>query len=78
MSMVRLSELAIGQQGIIGDMDAEEQFRQRLQSLGFRTGKEVRLIRQALFGGPLQVRVGSVNVMLRRCDAASIQIWAER
>ena len=87
MSMVRLSELAIGQQGIIGDMDAEGQFRQRLQSLGFRIGKEVRLIRQALFGGPfrqalfggpLQVRVGSVNVMLRRCDAASIQIWAER
>ncbi|RUQ34989.1 MAG: ferrous iron transport protein A [Candidatus Competibacteraceae bacterium] len=76
--MVRLSELAIGQQGIIGDMDAEGQFRQRLQSLGFRIGKEVRLIRQALFGGPLQVRVGSVNVMLRRCDAASIQIWAER
>lgn len=76
MSMVRLSELAIGQQGIIGDMDAEGQFRQRLQSLGFRVGKEVQLIRQALFGGPLQVRVGSVNVMLRRCDAASIQIWA--
>lgn len=77
MSMVRLSELAVGQHGIIEDVEAEEQFRQRLLSLGFRIGKEVRLIRQALFGGPLQVRVGSVNVMLRRHDAALIHIWAD-
>ncbi|MDS4031338.1 MAG: ferrous iron transport protein A [Candidatus Contendobacter sp.] len=78
MTMVRLSELAMGQQGIIEDMDAEEPFRQRLQALGFRVGKEVRPIRQALFGGPLQVRVGSVNVILRRNDAALIHVWAER
>ena len=77
MTMVRLSELAIGQWGIIEDVEAEEHFRQRLQSLGFRIGKEVRLIRQALFGGPLHVRIGSVNVMLRRNDAASIHVWAE-
>jgi Fe2+ transport system protein FeoA len=37
----------------------------------------VRPIRQALFGGPLQVRVGSVNIMLRRNDAALIHVWAE-
>ena len=78
MTMVRLSELAMGQQGIIEDMDAEEPFRQRLQALGFRVGKEVRPIRQALFGGPLQVRVGSDNVILRRNDAALIHVWAER
>lgn len=77
MTMVRLSELPIGQPGIIEDMDAEDHFRQRLQTLGFRIGKEVRPIRQALFGGPIQVRVGSVNVMLRRNDAALIHVWAE-
>ena len=77
MSMVRLSELAIGQHGIIEEVDAEGQFRQRLLALGFRIGKEVRPIRQALFGGPLQVRVGSVNIMLRRNDAALIHVWAE-
>ena len=69
--------LAVGQQGIIEDVDAEDHFRQRLQALGFRIGKEVRPIRQALFGGPLQVRVGSVNIMLRRNDAALIYVWAE-
>ena len=77
MTMVRLSELPMGQQGIIEDVDAEEHFRQRLQALGFRVGKEVRPIRQALFGGPLQVRVGSVNIMLRRNDAALIHVWSE-
>ena len=77
MTMVLLSELPMGQHGIIEDVDAEEHIRQRLQALGFRIGKEVRPIRQALFGGPLQVRVGSVNIMLRRNDAALIHVWAE-
>ncbi|MBZ4193916.1 MAG: ferrous iron transport protein A [Candidatus Contendobacter sp.] len=76
MSLVRLSELAIGQPGIIEDVDAEGPFRQRLQALGFRIGKEVLPIRQAIFGGPLHVRIGSVNIMLRRNDAALIQVWA--
>jgi ferrous iron transport protein A len=76
MSLVRLSELAIGQLGIIEDVDAEGPFRQRLQALGFRIGKEVLPIRQAIFGGPLHIRIGSVNVMLRRNDAALIQVWA--
>ena len=77
MSMVCFSELAVGQHGTIEEVEAEEPLRQRLRSLGFRIGKEVRLIRQALFGGPIQVRVGSVNVMLRRNDAALIRVWAE-
>ncbi len=78
MTMVRLSDLAIGQHGIIEDLDAEGPFRQRLQALGFRIGKEVLPIRQALFGGPLHVRIGSVNVMLRRRDAALIHVWASQ
>lgn len=76
MSLMRLSELAIGQPGIIEDVDAEGPFRQRLQALGFRIGKEVLPIRQAIFGGPLHIRIGSVNLMLRRNDAALIQVWA--
>ncbi|MBE2293674.1 MAG: ferrous iron transport protein A [Phycisphaerales bacterium] len=76
MELTRLSDLAIGQYGIIEEIEAEESFRWRLQALGFRIGREVRLIRQALFGGPLQVQVGSINVMLRRQDAASIQLRA--
>ena len=76
MNLIYLSELAIGQRGIIEEVETEEQFRWRLQALGFRIGREVRLIRQALFGGPLQVRIGSVNVMLRRHDAAFIHLRA--
>ncbi|NMQ18504.1 ferrous iron transport protein A [Candidatus Competibacter phosphatis] len=76
MNLICLSELAIGQRGVIEEVETEEQFRWRLQALGFRIGREVRLIRQALFGGPLQVRIGSVNVMLRRHDAAFIHLRA--
>ena len=76
VELTRLSDLGIGQHGIIEEVEAEEQFRSRLQALGFRIGREVRLIRQALFGGPLQVQIGSINVMLRRQDATSIQLRA--
>ncbi|HMQ13923.1 MAG TPA: FeoA domain-containing protein [Candidatus Competibacter phosphatis] len=76
MNLICLSELAIGQRGVIEEVETEEQFRWRLQALGFRIGREVQLIRQALFGGPLQVRIGSVNVMLRRHDAAFIHLRA--
>lgn len=76
MNLICLSELAIGQRGVIEEVETKEQFRWRLQALGFRIGREVRLIRQALFGGPLQVRIGSVNVMLRRHDAAFIHLRA--
>jgi ferrous iron transport protein A len=46
----------------------------RLLALGFRTGKKIELIRKASFSGPLQVRVGTTDVMLRRLEAAKIRV----
>ncbi len=48
--------------------------RQRLLELGFTSGTEVEVSRRAAFGGPLEVRLRSYRLSLRRSEAGSIQV----
>ncbi|HEX5364469.1 MAG TPA: FeoA family protein [Gallionella sp.] len=74
MSALTLASLLPGDTATIVAIHAEEALHQRLQALGFRSGKKVELIRAAAFSGPLQVRVGTTDVLLRRSEAAKITI----
>lgn len=47
---------------------------QRLVALGFRVGKQVQVMRKASFHGPLHVRIGSTDIILRESEAKLIQI----
>lgn len=69
-----LSALNPGDTATIVSIHAEEALHQRLLALGFRCGKQVQLVRQASFSGPLQVRIGTTDVMLRRGEAAKITV----
>lgn len=72
--MQLLSHLNIGQQAIISAIEAEESLFHRLSALGFRVGKPLSIIRRANFNGPLQVRLGTTDVILRDAEAAHIRI----
>jgi ferrous iron transport protein A len=72
--MQLLSQLKIGQHAVISAIEAEETLFHRLSALGFRVGKPVRLIRRANFNGPLHVRLGTTDVILRSTEAARIRI----
>lgn len=72
--MQLLSQLKIGQQAIIAAIEADETLYHRLSALGFRVGKPLSIIRQANFNGPLQVRLGTTDVILRSAEAARIRI----
>jgi ferrous iron transport protein A len=74
MSATTLAELHPGDTATIVSIHAEEALHLRLLALGFRTGKKIELIRKASFSGPLQVRVGTTDVMLRRLEAAKIGV----
>ena len=74
MSVYDLSTLPIGQRAIIQDIIADESIRQRMKSMGLRAGREAWVVRSARMGGPLQIRVGSVTLILRRSDAARISV----
>jgi ferrous iron transport protein A len=74
MSATTLAALHPGDIATIVSIHAEEALHLRLLALGFRTGKQIELIRKASFSGPLQVRVGTTDVMLRRVEAAKIEV----
>ncbi len=69
-----LSSLAPGARATITDIHTDDALRQRLLALGFRAGKPVEIVRTAPFGGPIQVRVGTTDVLLRRAEATLIGI----
>jgi ferrous iron transport protein A len=74
MSKLMLTSLQPGDTAFVAGLSAETALENRLQALGFRIGKPVKLIRKAWFGGPLHVRVGMTEVMVRRRDAIAINL----
>jgi Fe2+ transport system protein FeoA len=41
--------------------------------MGLRTGREAVVIRRPRLG-PMQIRIGSLHLIMRRCDAARVSI----
>jgi ferrous iron transport protein A len=74
MSSFTLAHLQPGDTANIVTIRAEEALHQRLQALGFRSGKQIELIRKASFSGPLQVRIGTTDILLRRNEAEKIVV----
>lgn len=69
-----LSSLPTGTRATITDIHTDDALRQRLQALGFRAGKPVEIIRKAIFSGPIQVRVGTTDVLLRLTEAQLVEV----
>jgi ferrous iron transport protein A len=69
-----LSSLKIGENARICTIDADHSLFNRLAALGFRIGKKIELVRSASFNGPLHVRIGSTDIILRRSEASRIQV----
>ena len=72
--MIPLAQLAPGDHATVAAIRADTALRQRLAALGFRIGQRVRLIRRGAFSGPLHVRLGTTDVILRRRQAAQIDV----
>ena len=68
-----LSNLRKGQTALITGIHAPDSTRHRLQAMGLRTGREAEVIRSPRLG-PMQIRVGSINLIMRRRDAARVTI----
>lgn len=69
-----LVSLHPGEDAQIAAIHAGEALHHRLAALGFRVGKRVILMRRGAFAGPLHVRIGGTDVIIRRCDARQIEI----
>jgi len=71
-----LADLAPGQSATIAAIEAHAGLRNRLEALGLNRGQRVQMLRGAWFAGPLHVRVGMTELMLRRADAARVGLEA--
>ena len=74
MPSITLAQLHPGDTATIVAIQSEEALHQRLLAMGFRSGKQVELIRKASFSGPMQVRIGTTDILLRRSEAAKITV----
>ena len=69
-----LDYLSPGQAGQVVAVHAGEELRRRLVALGLKPGNRIELMRRGLFNGPLQVRIGTTDIIIRRRDARHIEI----
>ncbi|MBI1174383.1 MAG: ferrous iron transport protein A [Sideroxydans sp.] len=74
MPAVALSSLTPGEGATIVAIHTDEPLHQRLLAMGFRTGKHIEVIRKARFSGPLQVRIGTTDILVRKNEAEQIKV----
>jgi ferrous iron transport protein A len=73
---IALDCLQSGSKAVITAVHAADGLYQRLTALGFRRGQGIEVIRRAAFKGPLHVRIGTTDVMIRGADAACIHVFS--
>jgi Fe2+ transport system protein FeoA len=72
--MIPLHHLTAGDDATVTAIHADTALRSRLAALGIRIGQRVRLIRKGVLAGPLHVRLGTTDVILRRRQASQITV----
>lgn len=69
-----LAELKPGQTGRIKQIGALGPMKRRLMDMGVVPGEEVRVEKVAPLGDPIEVRIKSYNLSLRKKEANEIQV----
>ena len=54
---MKLSQMDIGQVGIVCSIQINENYKNRLTILGLTQGVKITIIRKALFNGPIQIKL---------------------
>ncbi|MGF1676348.1 MAG: ferrous iron transport protein A [Rivularia sp. (in: cyanobacteria)] len=74
MTNIELSSLKVGETAVILELSGEPSLQQRLLALGFRPGKRIKILRKAWLNGPLHIKIGTTEVMVRRRDTSAIKV----
>ncbi|TAF03815.1 MAG: ferrous iron transport protein A [Nostocales cyanobacterium] len=69
-----LALLKPGQIATISQLHSEPGLHQRLLAMGFRSGRQIVMLRRGWLSGPLHVRIGTTEVMLRCREAREIEV----
>jgi ferrous iron transport protein A len=71
---VTLEQLPPGESARISAIGGEPGLRARMLALGLRSGREVVVVRRARLGGPLHIRIGTTDLMMRRSEARLVEL----
>lgn len=67
-----LDLLLTNHSGAIVSVSASGMAGERMAALGLLPGRRVAVLRRAPFGGPLHLRIGPTELMIRRADARAV------
>ncbi|MBL8013646.1 MAG: ferrous iron transport protein A [Candidatus Omnitrophica bacterium] len=72
--LVLLSDMSVGQQGVIKDFTADNDDYERIVEMGVTPGEHVEIIRYAPLGDPIEIRVRGYLLSLRKAEAERIKV----
>ena len=74
MNPCPLDTLPAGRCGTILSIEAAPDLAARMRALGLLPGRRIKVVRRSPFQGPIQVRAGQTDLIIRRAEAAAIQV----
>ncbi len=74
MSMKTLREIKIGGTARVVKVHGEGAVRRRIMDMGITRGVEIKIIKTAPLGDPLEITVRGYELSLRKADAAMIEV----
>jgi len=72
-----LADLRPGQAAEIVSIDCDRRMSRRLMEMGLLPGTEIRVVRVAPLGDPLELRLRDYSLSVRRSEAARIAVRSE-
>lgn len=72
-----IADLSVGQRAEITSIRCDRRTSRRLMEMGLLPGTEIRLVRVAPLGDPLELKVRNYSLSLRRSEAARIGVQVE-
>ena len=71
---VLLSQLTVGQKGIIHDFLVESDDCERIEEMGVTPGEEIEIVRYAPMGDPIEIKIRGYLLSMRRSEAEKIKV----
>jgi Fe2+ transport system protein FeoA len=72
--MITIDDLGNGEKFKVIKVVLAKEIGKRLADMGFTHGAEGRVVRSALLGDPLQIRIRGYDVMIRRAEARGVEV----
>ena len=72
--MKTLRDLAIGESGVIARVGTSGALKQRFMDMGITKGVEVKVVKIAPLGDPIEIIIRGYNLSIRKGDAEKIEM----